>query len=317
MKYCINYAKDFRFMDEVDEIILNHYSGSDFVIEFVPKLVKENKSQRIIVNLLDIKTDKISEPIIYIAKLIHDGYNMAAIILDKKEIIDMCKENNVPFFFSKHATNLETAYSMAEMGVSDVYVVEELGFRIKDLKYLKDKYNIKIRVFPNIAQSAKNSIIKPMERFWIRPEDTELYEPYVDVFELLSGEDTSRLSVVYEIYKQRQWLGTINDLILDFQEPIVPNTGISPHFGDMRLNCGKRCHLGRCNICTQMISFAEAFDNAGLEIVKKRYKPEYTEEDYEKAKELYKKIKERKENEPRSDQESDNNEPEPIEQNSL
>ena len=308
MQYAINYAKDFRHFDEINEVILNHYSGSDFVMEFVPKLVKENKSQRIIVNLLDVEEEKILEPIIYIAKLIHDGYNMAVIILDKEDIINHCKENNVPFFFSKHASNLETAFSMAEMGVSDIYVVEELGFRMKDLKYLKDKYHVKIRVFPNIAQSAKNSVIKPMERFWIRPEDTELYEPYVDVFELLSGQDTSRLSVVYEIYRQRQWLGNINDLILDFQEPIVPNTGISPHFGDMRLNCGKRCHLDRCHICSQMILFAEAFDEAGLQIVKKRYRPEYTEEDYEKVKELYKKLEEREKNESGTDQETNDTE---------
>ena len=298
MIYAINYARNFRYMNEVDEIILNYYSGTDTVIDFIPKLVKDNKQQRIILNILNVKENKISAVIIYLTKLIHDGYNIAAIILDKPEIIKQFKEANIPFFFAKHASNLETVYAMAQQGVSDIYIVEELGFRVKDLQYIRTHFNVKLRVFPNIAQSAKNQVINGMERFWIRPEDTELYEPYIDVFELLSGEDTSRLSVVYEIYRQRQWLGKLNDLILDFQEPIVENTGMNPHFGEMRLNCGKKCYQNKCNICQQISVLSDAFVTAGLEIIKKRYNPteELTDEEKKaKIKEIFNSIKKQEE----------------------
>lgn len=295
MIYCVNYSKDFRYMDEINEVILNHYSGSDALMEFVPTLVKDNKSKkRIIVNLLEVNKDKITEPIIYIAKLIQDGYNMTAMIPEDEDIIKECKEDNVPFFFQKFATNIETAYTMAERGVSDVYVAEELGFRIKDLQYIRFNYNIKLRVFPNIAQSAKNSVVDPMQRFWIRPEDTELYEDYVDVFELLSGEDTSRLSVVYEIYRQRQWLGNLNDLILDFSGPIIPNTGIEPNFGPSRVNCNKRCCIGRCNICPEIAKLADGFNKADIQIVRKQYHPvtELSEKEKEEILNGYRKRQE-------------------------
>lgn len=303
MNYCINYAKGFRHYDEIDEVILNHYSGSDALIEFIPKLTKETKIKRVVINLLNIDLEKIDSVISYIAVLIRDGYSIAAKIKDDENVINLFKDNNIPFFFDKFASNFEMAYGMAKSGVSDIYVVEELGFRMESLAYLKEKFGVKIRVFPNMAQSARKSAIPSIQRFWIRPEDTELYEKYVDVFEFIS-EDTTRLSVVYEIYKQRQWLGNLNDLILDFQEPIVPNTGIDPEFGLARLNCGKKCLVERCFVCPRVVSLAEAFDKAGLEIVKPRYKPESNltlEEQEAKIEEWKKKI-----NEFRTTKESDN-----------
>jgi hypothetical protein len=314
MNYCINYYKGFRHFDEIDEVILNHYSGSDELVSFVPTLVKGTKIKRVIVNLLDIDLEKIPTVITYIAVLIHDGYNVTAKIRDDENIINLFKDNKIPFFFDKFATNFEMAYGMAKSGVSDIYAVEELGFRMEMLSYLKEKFGVKIRVFPNMAQSARKSAIPSIQRFWIRPEDTELYEDYVDVFEFIS-DDPSRLSVVYEIYKQRQWLGNLNDLILDFQEPIVPNTGIDPEFGLARLNCGKKCLVERCFVCPRIISLAEAFNDAGLEIIKARYTPEseLTEEEKEAKLEEWKK----KYNELRTHKKPHNNRNRSVVQNST
>lgn len=289
MHYCVNYSRSFRHLHEVDEIILN-YAGSERLITFVPELVGENKSQRIILNILDVGDNEITSIIPFINKLQADGYNLAVITRETEYIQDF-KNANIPFFFIKGASNLETAVIQCEAGVSDVYVVEELGFRIKDIQFVREKYGVKIRVFPNIAQSADNRYTNGIERFWIRPEDTELYEPYVDIFEILPGQnDTSRLSVIYEIYRDRQWLGNLNDIILDFSSPIVNNRGMNPHFGEMRLNCGKKCVMGQCNLCPQMADLANSFTEVGLEIIKKKYKPEITEEQKQKVMNKLKEI---------------------------
>ena len=302
MRYAINYASNFRHLHEVDEVILNYYSGSEDLVRFVTENFKDYPFQRIVVNLLELEEAEITKVITYINKLRKDNYNIAVIITDTDFNIKAFKEAGIPFFFNKHAYNLDTLHTLVEAGVSDVYVVEELAFRIKDIQYVREKYNVKIRMFPNIAQSANNKYTNGMERFWIRPEDTELYEPYVDVFEILSGKNTSRLSVIYEIYKDRQWLGNLNDIILDFNSPIVNNRGMNPHFGEMRLNCGKKCVIGQCNLCPQMADLANSFAEVGLEIIKKKYKPEITEE---QEQEVMNKLKEIA-NELRSNQDADN-----------
>lgn len=307
MKYAINWTRDFRHLHEVDEVILNYYSGSENVVSFVTDNFTDYKSQRIIINLLELEEAEINKVVTYINKLRKDGFNIAAIITSTDFNINIMKENNIPFFFNKHAYNLDTAAALAEAGASDIYVVEELGFRLKDIQYIREKYGVQIRVFPNITQSANNKYINGMERFWIRPEDTEIYEPYVDVFEILPGQkDTSRLSVVYEIYRDRQWLGNLNDIILDFKSPIVNNRGMDPHFAENRLNCGKKCLIGKCNLCTQIGDLANMFTEVGLEVVKKKYKPERTKEEIE---EELNKLKERA-RELEINQDSNDSEPE-------
>jgi hypothetical protein len=67
---------------------------------------------------------------------------------------------------------------------------------------------------------------------------------------------------------------------VDFgQEHIVPNTGMNPHFAEMRLNCGKACLYSSCNLCNEMGNLAQKFSEVGIEVIKPRKKPERTEEE--------------------------------------
>lgn len=299
MKYAVNYHHKFRHIKDVDEIIIQYTSN---IMTFVPELIGENKEKRIILDLVTEDKEDIPNIIPFINKLRQDGYNIAVEISNTSDIIEIFRKDKIPYFFNWYANNLEIATIQCEMGVSDIYVTEELGFRIKDLEYLKSKYNVKIRIFPNIAQSRNNTYVNALQRFWVRPEDTEIYEPYVDVFEILSGDDASRLSVIYEIYKNRQWLGNLNDIILDFKAPIINNRGMNPHFAEMRLNCGKKCLLGKCNLCNQMGEMSNSFVEVGLEVIKKKFKPEQSEQEIE---EKINKLKERA-HEPGTNENSNN-----------
>ena len=267
MKFAIHYTNDFHYLSDVDEIILDIYKGSNEILEFVPK-IDPNKDKRIIIDLRS--TNEINESVTYIAKLREDGYNLAVIVsynFGTDLINNRLKENNIPFMYGNYAVTLEQAYIQAENGASDIYVAEELAFRIKDLQRIRNKYNIKLRVFPNIAQTARRGMdIVPFEKkFWIRPEDIEVYEPFVDVFEIYG---LAKANVIYEIYKQEQWKGDLGDLILSSGHHKIPNSGLDSHFGEVRLNCGKRCLLGECNLCSAMAEFAKQFDEAGIEVIK-------------------------------------------------
>ena len=278
MKYCVQYTRNFRHLKEVDEIIL-FYDGTGNLVEFINDTF--NKSQRIILDISGIREPGLNNAVPAINLLKHEGWNVVLRISFNQEI-DAELDETIPYFFNKFPKNMEEVYIMAAAGASDIYITESLGFNMKALKRIKEQFNVKFRVFPNIAQSSTDldKAIPAMQKFWIRPEDTELYEDYIDVFELLGGEDQSRLSVVYEIYKQRQWLGNLNDLILDFgKDPIVNNKGINPRFGLMRLDCNKSCLENRCHLCLEMATLADLFTEVGIEVIKKRQKPERTEEE--------------------------------------
>lgn len=280
MKYAITWNNTFRYLGSIDEIIYPNWSGKDTLLSsFEDKIIKDK--QRVILPLnWAWDNDQISEAIIYINKAQREGYNITVQIAEDREIALKMQEANIPYMFVKYANSLDRAYTQAMMGASDIYVTENLAFRIPDIQYIKEKFGVQIRLIPNIAQiGGFTKEIDPMLKFWVRPEDTEIYEPYVDVFELWGTSD--RLSVVYEIYKNRRWFGDLNDIILDFDCATVPNGSMPPYLGPQRLKCGQACLKGACNLCPQLAQTARAMEEVGIEIRKDKYKPEKTKEEKE------------------------------------
>ena len=269
MKYSITYNKTFRYMQDVDEIIL-YWSTEDDIVDFVCE--NFSQKQRIVI---DFNEKSVADLRKAIPKLLemkekHSNFTIKMNIQTQRTFCDFLKEKKIPFFFSAFCNNWDSLYAYSLLGVSDVYVTEELCFNIKDVKAFCEPRRIKIRVFPNVAQvsgKATSDIIPDIKKFFIRPEDICQYESYVDICELWGP--TKKQSVLYEIYKGEQWLGNINEIITSFEEEI-PNTGIAPHFATIRLNCKKRCYRDKCDICPAIAELGRLMLEDGMEFVTPR-----------------------------------------------
>ena len=270
MKYCIPYYKNFRYNDIINEIILNYATYRENIVQV---LQEQNwkEEQRIIIDVTLGGTPDIV-PILMMCKKEHKNI---AIRLDKiqEDLINEMREaeDPIPFFYSNHINTADEVYGAIKKGVSDVYITESLAFNIAEVgKYCKNK-GINVRVIPNIAQyrvGYKNEIPDPC-KFFIRPEDTDIYEPYVDVFELIGPND--RLSVLFEIYNNKQWLGDLQTLIVGLNESFF-NTGLVPYFGPERTKCNQKCMQEKCNLCLQMKDLSDRFKDNKLEITREKHK---------------------------------------------
>jgi len=276
MKYAISYNPKIKDYSQADEIILAY---QNHIIDIVNKYIKPE--QKVIINIPEYGEDKLEDLLV-----IKEKYNNLLVqfsINDNEEWIQYMKDAGIPFMFSDFARTRAEIDCMCKAGAAEVYVVEDLGFALKELQFYRKKYNVKFRVFPDIAQYPKgmSKYVPAILKFFIRPEDTDLYEEYVDTFEIFRNDD--RASVVLSIYKQKQWLGNLNMLIIGFKDEL-DNTTIAPHFGQIRLNCNKMCLEDKCFICPEITKLAEGFKKANLEIVRKRYKSlnDMTEEEKEK-----------------------------------
>lgn len=148
MRYCINYNQ----FTEKAKCIKN---AEEWTIEYNPK-------DRTLIEFLDLYKDKrinlyikeklerkfleelcIKYPNLYI-KLNYELFNI--IFEDKTEI-------KARYFFDNLINNFDTLNGIISLGVSDIYVVEELCFQIDKVAAIAHKENVAIRVFPNIAQS--------------------------------------------------------------------------------------------------------------------------------------------------------------------
>lgn len=176
MKYCFTYQKhNSKLMKQADEILID-YQPQDTTFEDFLELYKE---KRIIVNVLPyhLTQEEIEKLNAFYLK-----YNNFVLKLDKyeKEKIDLLK---MPFFLATLVDDWDTFHWLLSIGVSDIYIVNILGFYIKECSKLAHEKNVKIRVFPNVAQHHCHFKTSSITDFFIRPNDLDLYEPYIDIFE--------------------------------------------------------------------------------------------------------------------------------------
>ncbi|MEG0153724.1 MAG: hypothetical protein RR744_11235, partial [Cellulosilyticaceae bacterium] len=151
----------------------------------------------------------------------------------------------------------------------DVYVGGQLGFSLDKVKYITEKYNVKTRVFPNLAQlSWGNRFMETpdpdyLTAFWIRPEDIEMYEGLVDVIEFAGGDNVQE--IFYTVYAlDHSFIGDLKNLIGGMFS--IANKALPKEFTENRLDCDKKCLFDRCHKCYKFKELSKLIDENNLEI---------------------------------------------------
>lgn len=271
MKYCSPYFKNYKYMAEIDEIIVP-YARED--LTFIENVLKNEKLLNgvVIVEVLDMN-DFYQYKCLNIFKALKKSGNLDFKLKFEKynktmeDMFEELKKEEIPFFFQTHATSLDIFHGLMELGVSDIYIVEELGFSLSKLGQIASAKGISIRVYADICQSSWEGA-DPLKSFFIRPEDVPAYEPYVDVIEFYT-KDFSRAEVLYRAYAQdKKWFGDLKYLItgLDVE---VDSRRILPIFGEIRTKCEKRCMKGGdCSICSRIVDVSKILEEKNF-ILKK------------------------------------------------
>ena len=214
MKYCALYnERDTEKFNVFNELIIDYVAEAiepitDFILE-------HQENQRIILRFGDkYKEEEIINALTYIQG--ERKASCSVLLWGYLDIVinNYLKKNDIPFFFEEIATNWDTVQDLISLGVSDIYIGEELGFSIPTVKKIAG--DIQIRVYPNICQRTGFSYSYDIKSFFIRPEDLKEYEGYIDVIEFFSA--TNRQRVLYEIYEvDKAWPGPIADIITNFE----------------------------------------------------------------------------------------------------
>lgn len=233
-------------------------------------------------DLLEVLEETKDTDINYVYDL--DGYDVTdELIADLKNLVaardnirfttknPYFKIEGIPFFYSfgaLNAENLDMLKVLCEKGVSDAYVSGELAFNMKNAKQLADRFGVKLRLVPNVAQVSGFTFSHIQEdgnltAFWVRPEDLDLYEPYVDVIEFVC--DDIKQEVFHEIYFQEsKWSGTIDTIVVGVNG--VNNRGLISLFTEARLNCGKKCLMDKCHNCHRLNAASKLIVENNLEV---------------------------------------------------
>ena len=272
MRYCLPYIRNFKYAEELDEVIIP-YQTED--LNFLKTLLKKDRilSSRLIIDIkdaADFKNNNVIDLFIGIKKD-YPELNFTLRFLTYSEIdsnmYKQLKEENIPFFFETYARNWDVFHGLIELGVSDIYIVESLAFELDKLGPIAHAAGVSIRVFANVCQASWKPF-DALKSFFIRPEDIDIYADYVDVVEFYG--DVHLQETMYKIYAHdKHWFGPLKEILIGFNADL-DSRFIVPAFGKARSGCGKKCLKGRhCTICEKVVNLADSLKNAGVYIKKK------------------------------------------------
>ena len=165
----------------------------------------------------------------------------------------------MPYMLTDTVTDWDTLTHLIAIGAHGVYIGGALGFELDKVSEILHKFGMWVWVKPNLAQSSV-STTPGYKKFWIRPEDVEIYESYVDVMQMEFPENEPEKQLPYlRTYQGGVLNGTLNDFIIDLNITDVPMVSykLPQELFKHRISCGKRCLKGsHCKACEGLIRIA-------------------------------------------------------------
>lgn len=181
------------------------------------------------------------------------------------------RDNDVRFFYD--STMSPSCYSeLAEyihMGVSDVYIVDDLTYNLEDVKKLCHSHNVHLRTILNRMPMTTLNKGKDVKSTIYRPQDIELLKQYYDVFEFDCGEpyNWNIFNVVYKAFFINQnWYGNLAEINPDIQF-VFHNEQVLPHYTAYKTKCQRVCDQrvnNPCKKCEQFINIGNTLFDKGV-----------------------------------------------------
>lgn len=276
MRYNINYIPDpnqnFKYLNEVDEITIRYNYKDTSLLDFLLL----HKEQRVNIYITDAEKF-LSNDSIELFVHIKEKYPKLNFVLffseSEKDLLEEVQKKGLKYFFTNYVNNWDNLHHIASLKPTDVYVVEALCFELEAVSKFLHSHGIDVRCFANVAQSSAEST-PALKHFFIRPEDVDFYEPYIDCIDFF-GHDLKdhQINTYYKIYKyDKEWYGQLKEIIIGLKSDI-DSRFIIPAFPKHRLNCGKRCLKGRrCRICETIEETAATLEKKGVIFTKLKKK---------------------------------------------
>lgn len=187
--------------------------------------------------------------------------NLYCVIPPKEEVYLKLKKYNIKFYFNSSAAaiNFRSLEQLAKIGVSSIYIADDLCYDLKNVRDACDKYNLELRwvldVIPSFFPSKVNDVKAPI----MLPECIDELSKYVDVFEFSENQSWAKLNTLYKIwFEKKQWRENLRAIYPELKIDIW-NQSMNPNFNTYKMNCKYRCGYG--SACKKCIQFKEIADN--------------------------------------------------------
>lgn len=194
-------------------------------------------------------------PNIYIVTSLHQEYY-------KK-----LQELGMKFYFSSDfpIVNYRLFAYVVNLGVTDVYIMDDLCYDLKRVREAADKAGVHIRLILNRIPSMLLGKGEDVRSPIFIPETVDELDKYIDTVEFDTGNSWARLETLYKIwFIKKEWRENLRAINLDLKIDI-PNESMIPNFTVYKMNCKYKCGYGSvCKKCNQFYEMAKDLDSKGI-----------------------------------------------------
>lgn len=246
LKYSLSSRQKQEYLEKCDEIKVM-WNDRDVILDLVTKYPGKT------INLCRYyihSNDEIDwKEIINYKKLAQGNFIFGLSYID--ELLD-CRLNDIDCYYLEPIRTFRELRGVAALGVTYAIIDAPLFFQMDQVKEI----GVPLRATANLAIRELLPYEDGVPGPWIRPEDVNLYEPYIDVLEF-SKVDLEQERALFRIYaEQGQWPGDLGMIIKDLNHLGV-NRMLTSDLTNSRLNCGQKCQAGSpCRLCWRALDLA-------------------------------------------------------------
>lgn len=232
-------------------------------------LTQKDNSKRINIELLN--NNNWTEDEVKIILLTRDNLYFR---LTPNQDFSLFVKNSFPFFLSEEyqINSFWRLIDVLRLGVSDVYIAEDLCYKLRSVKTLCQQYNVQLRIILNRIPCYSYTKQWDPTAPWYTPENLDKLAKYYDVVEFDLFNSWNRFDTLYKIwFIDKYWREDLKFLNPDLGISIPGETFIT-NICDYKMHCGHRCveKDSSCNKCAQYIDFAEKMKEKGYRLDEKQ-----------------------------------------------
>ena len=247
MKYSVSSRQQPEYLQKCDEIKVM-WNDRNIIFDLTEKY--PGKTINLCRYLIHSNEDDIDwSEIKKFKTLARDNFVFGLTYID--EIIE-CKAHGIEFYYLEPIRSFRELQGLKLFGAKWAFIDAPLFFQMDKVRAV----GLPVRVTANISIREAFPYVDGVPGPWIRPEDVEAYEPYVDTIEF-SRVNLDQERALFRIYaEQKKWPGELGLIIQDINY-LGTNRMIPPDLVEKRLNCGQKCmENGNCRLCWRILDLA-------------------------------------------------------------
>ena len=185
----------------------------------------------------------------------------------RDSIYKQMQEKNIKFFFDAFSAvdSFRCLEEQCKLGTTDIYIVDDLCYRLKDVRKFADEHNVQVRLILNSIPSKVFDKGRDIKSPWFLPETVDELEKYIDIVDI-DSDSWIKIDTLYKIwFKDQKWRANLGFIYPEL-EINIPNQSLIPNFAIYKMNCGYRCAYGSsCKKCLLFKELADDLANKNIE----------------------------------------------------